>query len=412
MENANNLQMVGLSSRVLSTHPEGNPVIEPHNEGVSVSLSTKRNIYMFSMNAVITSINIALLSDNICLLLPFGPLAILVYHQTSHHGWVFSLSLMGIIPLAKHLGWATEQLAFYIGPTGGELLTTFGNVTELIITICAMKHGILRVVQHSLLGSILSDMLLVLGCAFFCGGIVHPYKQQVFNKSNAVMSSGLLLMTVIGLLLPTALQFKYTELYFGPSELALSRYISCIMLTAYGGYPFFQLTSKKSYTLINEETNLDDESSDDEESPEISKYESVIWLGIFTFAITVFSEYLVSTIEGASVAMNVPIEFISVILLPIVGNATEHASAIVFAVKDKLDMSLEVTFGSSTKISMFTVYVIFCNTVLRGSLLDLNFQLFETTTLFMAVLIVAFMLQVQLFYLIIISSSIFSQIRT
>ncbi|KAI3803618.1 hypothetical protein L1987_31775 [Smallanthus sonchifolius] len=397
MVNANNLQMTGSI--------EGGPIMEPHDEGFSGSVSTKRN--MFSIEAVsenwgkrnilrtvITSIKIAFLSDKISLLIPFGPLAILVAHLTSHHGWVFFFSLLGIIPLAERLGWATEQLAFYTGPTvGGLLNATFGNATELIISMYAMKHGMLRVVQQSLLGSILSNMLLVLGCAFFCGGIVHP-KQQVFNKSNAVMSSGLLLMAVMGLLFPAVLHFTHTELHFGKSELALSRFSSCIMLIAYGGYIFFQLTSQKnSYTPINEETSPDDGSSNDEESPDISKYESVIWLSILTLAISVLSEYLVNTIENASVAMDIPIAFISVILLPIVGNAAEHASAIIFAIKDKLDISLGVAIGSSTQISMFAIP--FCVVVgwIIGRPLDLNFQLFETTTLFMTVLVVAFMLQ-------------------
>ncbi|KAF5787375.1 putative calcium/proton exchanger, sodium/calcium exchanger membrane region [Helianthus annuus] len=407
MGTLNHLQMVGFNSHVELGSIEGKPIMEPQDEGHSGSVSTKRNMFpvkavvefwgkKYIWSTVITSIKIAFLSDKINLLIPFGPLAILVDYFTGHHGWVFFLSLLGIIPLAERLGWATEQLAFYTGPTvGGLLNATFGNATELIISMYAMKHGMLRVVQQSLLGSILSNMLLVLGCAFFCGGIVHPNKQQVFNKSNAVMSSGLLLMAVMGLLFPAVLHFTHTELHFGKSELALSRFSSCIMLVAYCGYIFFQLTSQRnnSYTPIMEETNPDDGGSDDEESPDISKYESVIWLSILTLVISVLSEYLVNTIEGASVAMNIPIAFISVILLPIVGNAAEHASAIIFAVKDKLDISLGVAIGSSTQISMFAIP--FCVVVgwIMGRPLDLNFQLFETATLIMTVLVVAFMLQ-------------------
>lgn len=385
---------------------EGKSSVELRDESVSGSVLTKRS--MFSMKEVgesfgrremwrrvMNSIKIAFLSDKINLLIPCGPLAMLVDLMTNHHGWVFFLSLLGIIPLAERLGWATEQLAFYTGPTvGGLLNATFGNATELIISMYAMKHGMLRVVQQSLLGSILSNMLLVLGCAFFCGGIVHPHKPQVFNKSNAVMSSGLLLMAVMGLLFPTVLHFTHTELHFGSSELALSRFSSCIMLIAYGAYLFFQLTGQEnSYSPITEEAIPDNDNSDDDESPDISKCESIIWLSILTLAISVLSEYLVNTIEGASIALNIPIAFISVILLPIVGNAAEHASAIIFAVKDKLDISLGVAIGSSTQISMFAIP--FCVVVgwIIGCPLDLNFQLFETATLIMTVLVVAFMLQ-------------------
>ncbi|CAI9282366.1 unnamed protein product [Lactuca saligna] len=257
-------------------------------------------------------------------------------------------------------------------------------------------HGMLRVVQQSLLGSILANMLLVLGCTFFCGGIFLPKKEQVFDKPNVVMSSGLLLMAVMGLLFPVILHFTDTELRFGKSELALSRFSSCVMLITYGAYLFLQLTTQKnSYSPITEEDSPKEDNSDDddEESPDISKYECVIWISILTLFISILSEYLVNSIEGASVAMNILIAFISVILLPIVGNAAENASAIMFVMKDKLDISLGVAIGSSTQISMFVIP--FCVVVgwIMGRPLDLNFQLFETTTLIMTVLVVAFMLQ-------------------
>uniref|UniRef100_A0A7N0ZZ13 RRM domain-containing protein n=1 Tax=Kalanchoe fedtschenkoi TaxID=63787 RepID=A0A7N0ZZ13_KALFE len=348
-------------------------------------------------NGVLESVKVVIFSTKINLLIPFGPAAMLVKAFTRHHGWVFFLSLMGIIPLAERLGFVTEQLAFFTGPTvGGLLNATFGNATELIISIYALKTGMMRVVQQSLLGSILSNMLLVLGCAFFGGGLVHSQKEQVFNKSAAGVNSGLLLMAVMGLLFPAVLHFTHTELHYGKSELALSRFSSCVMLIAYAAYLYFQLKSQKDlYDPVegetpNGSTHGDD---DDDETPEISKWESIVWLAILTICISVLSEYLVDAIEGASVAMNIPIAFISVILLPIVGNAAEHASAIMFAMKDKLDISLGVAIGSSTQISMFGIP--FCVVVgwTMGRPMDLNFQLFETAALFMTVLVVAFMLQ-------------------
>ncbi|KAI3457043.1 hypothetical protein Pfo_013706 [Paulownia fortunei] len=347
------------------------------------------------LSSIFHSIKIVLFSNKLNLLVPCGPLAILVDKLTNHHGWVFFLSLFGIIPLAERLGWATEQLAFFTGPTvGGLLNATFGNATELIISMHALKTGMIRVVQQSLLGSILSNMLLVLGCALFGGGIVHFKREQVFNKPSAAMNSGLLLMAVMGLLFPAVLHFTRTELHFGKSELALSRFSSCIMLVAYGAYIFFQLTSQKNlYTHISEEGSQTDGSSDDNEVPDMSKWESIMWLFILTSLITVLSEYLVNAIEGASVAMNIPVAFISVILLPIVGNAAEHAGAIMFAVKDKLDISLAVAIGSSTQIAMFGIPFTVVVGWIMGRPMDLNFQLFETATLIMTVLVVAFMLQ-------------------
>ncbi|KAL3508931.1 hypothetical protein ACH5RR_028332 [Cinchona calisaya] len=403
----------GVNSHLEMGSLEGRMVLELEDENLvsagtiarktsSLDAAPQRSFYdledfgcKYTLNRVLSSIKIVLFSDKLNLLVPCGPLAILVHKLTSHHGWVFFLSLLGIIPLAERLGWATEQLAFFTGPTvGGLLNATFGNATELIISMYALKNGMIRVVQQSLLGSILSNMLLVLGCAFLGGGIVHSNKEQVFNKANAVMNSGLLLMAVMGLSLPAVLHVTHTELHFGKSELALSRFSSCVMLVAYGSYLFFQLTSQKSmYSPIDEEENQNDGNSDDEEAPGISKWESIIWLSVLTIWISVLSEYLVNAIEGASVAMNIPVAFISVILLPIVGNAAEHAGAVMFAVKDKLDISLGVAIGSSTQISMFGIP--FCVVVgwIMGRPMDLNFQLFETAALFITVLVVAFMLQ-------------------
>ncbi|CAL0324293.1 unnamed protein product [Lupinus luteus] len=342
-----------------------------------------------------STVYLVLIKAKINVLLPFGPFAILLHYLTPKlHGWIFFFSLIGITPLAERLGYATEQLAFYTGPTvGGLLNATFGNATEMIISIYALKNGMIRVVQQSLLGSILSNMLLVLGCAFFTGGIVHHNKVQVFNKAAAVVNSGLLLMAVMGLLFPAVLHFTHSELHFGKSVLSLSRFSSCIMLLAYASYLFFQLRSQQNlYSPVHEVAD-NSEISDEEEELELTKWEAIVWLAILTAWVSVLSGYLVDAIEGASESLNMSMAFISVILLPIVGNAAEHASAIMFAMKDKLDITIGVAVGSSTQISMFVIP--FCVVVgwCMGKEMDLNFQLFETTTLFITVLVVAFMMQ-------------------
>ncbi|KAJ4718705.1 Vacuolar cation/proton exchanger [Melia azedarach] len=343
----------------------------------------------------VSSIYTVVFKAKINMLLPFGPLAILLHYLTGKHGWVFFFSLLGITPLAERLGYATEQLAFYTGPTvGGLLNATFGNATEMIISIYALKNGMIRVVQQSLLGSILSNMMLVLGCSFFIGGIIHHKKVQVFNKAAAVVNSGLLLMAVMGIMFPAVLHFTHTEVHVGKSELSLSRFSSCVMLIAYASYLFFQLKFQNNlYNPIEEEGGNDEGDSDEEEAPEITQWEAIGWLAILTTWVSVLSGYLVNAIQGASQSWNMPVAFISVILLPIVGNAAEHGSAIMFAMKDKLDITLGVAIGSSTQISMFVIP--FCVVVgwFMGQPMDLNFQLFETATLFITVLVVAFMLQ-------------------
>ncbi|XP_072982315.1 vacuolar cation/proton exchanger 2-like isoform X2 [Typha latifolia] len=304
---------------------------------------------------VLMSIYIVIVQAKINVLLPFGPLAVMLHYLTGKHGWVFLFSLIGITPLAERLGYATEQLACYTGPTvGGLLNATFGNATEMIISIYALKNGMIRVVQQSLLGSILSNMLLVLGCAFFAGGIVHCNKDQVFNKASAVVNSGLLLMAVMGLLFPAVLHFTHSEVQYGKSEVTLSRFSSCIMLVAYASYLFFQLKSHRSLynPIVEEEDNEDD--ADQEEAPEITQWEAICWLSVLTIWISILSGYLVDAIQ---------------------------------------DITLGVAIGSSTQISMFVIP--FCVVIgwMMGKQMDLNFQLFETATLFITVLVVAFMLQ-------------------
>ena len=153
---------------------------------------------------------------------------------------MFTLSLLAICPLAERLGFITEQLAEYTNPTvGGLLNATFGNLTEVIVSIFALRAGLLRVVQLSLLGSILSNMLLVLGCAFLFGGLTR--KEQTFNAEGVMMNFGLLLLAVMGLSLPALLHFTHTELHGTDSELALSRFSSCILLLIYVAFLYFQL---------------------------------------------------------------------------------------------------------------------------------------------------------------------------
>ncbi|KAL6878447.1 hypothetical protein ACP4OV_012617 [Aristida adscensionis] len=334
----------------------------------------------------LTSVRIVIFQAKINVLLPFGPLAVMLHYLSGKH------HLIGITPLAERLGYATEQLACYTGPTvGGLLNATFGNATEMIISIYALKNGMIRVVQQSLLGSILSNMLLVLGCAFFAGGLVHSDRDQVFNKASAVVNSGLLLMAVLGLMFPAVLHFTHSEVQYGKSEVALSRFSSCIMLVAYASYLFFQLKTHRSvYSPIGEE---EETTEDEDDEKEITQSEAICWLFVLTIWISVLSGYLVDAIQGASESLNMPVAFISVILLPIVGNAAEHASAIMFAMKNKLDITLGVAIGSSTQISMFVIP--FCVVIgwMMGKQMDLNFQLFETATLFITVLVVAFMLQ-------------------
>ncbi|KAG0629659.1 hypothetical protein M758_1G120000 [Ceratodon purpureus] len=317
------------------------------------------------------------------------PLVLLGKYFQVGNSWVFVLSLVGIVPLAERLGFVTEQLAYFTGPTvGGLLNATFGNATEMIICVFALRNNMIRVVQLSLLGSILSNMLLVLGCAFLFGGFATSKREQKFDKAAAHLNSSLLLMAVMCVLFPAALHATRTELHLGQSELTLSRITSCVMLVAYAGYIYFQLNTPP---ILREEDVEVAELTESEES-QVDGWSAVFWLAVLTIFISILSGYIIDAIEGASEAWHIPVAFISVIILPIVGNAAEHMSAIIFAVRDNLDLSLAVAIGSSTQISMLVIPVCVILGWPMGVNMDLNFELFETAVLFISVLVVAFML--------------------
>uniref|UniRef100_A0A0D9VC37 Sodium/calcium exchanger membrane region domain-containing protein n=1 Tax=Leersia perrieri TaxID=77586 RepID=A0A0D9VC37_9ORYZ len=290
------------------------------------------------------------LKSKLNVLIVCGLLAILLNYVTKRHDWVFLLSMLGIIPLTERLGFATKQLALFTSPiVGGLLNAAFSNATELIISIHALRSGKLRVVQQCLLGSILSNLLLVLGSAFFSGGLACGKIMQTFNKADAVVNSGLLLMAVMGLLIPAALHYTHSEIHSGKSELALSRFSSCIMLVAYASYLYFQLSNNRHRNEAN---------------------------------------------VGASKGWNIPVAFISVVLLPIVANSAGHACAVMFAMKDKLGISIGVAIGSSIQISMFGIPFCVAMGWVIGKPMDLNFHLFETASLLTTVLVVAFLMQI------------------
>ncbi|CAN1298454.1 Vacuolar cation/proton exchanger 5 [Linum perenne] len=362
---------------------------------------------------VLRSFCTVLLRGRIKLLLPFGPLAIFVNYYFGNPGWVFFLSLFGIAPLAERLGYATEQIACYLGPTvGGLLNATFGNATEMIVSVFALKSGMIRVIQQSLLGSILSNLLMVLGSAFFIGGVVH-YDQnvQVFNKEAAAVDCGYLLVSVMGIMISAVLHSTKTEVELGISELSLSRFSSCMMLLAYAAYLFFQLKSHRSpynpfneacilsmhlqhcSTLFEDVPDEERDSNTEEELPEISKWEAISWLAILTLCVSVLSGYLVDAIQGESEASHLSTGFMNVILIPIAGNSASYATTIMFAIKDKQDITLGVAIGSSTQIAMFAIPFYVVVGWMVNQPMDLNFHLFETATLFIAVVIVVFTLQ-------------------
>jgi Ca2+:H+ antiporter len=330
------------------------------------------------------SLKSVILGGKLNLLLLAAPFAVV----SKHYGWgeskEFLFSLIAICPLAERLGFVTEELAKHTNSTiGGLLNATFGNATEVIVSIFAIRNGLLRVVQLSLLGSVLSNMLLVLGSAWFAGGVTHH--DQRFNVEGIGQNFGLLMLSVAACSVPAALHYTDTELDGFVSELALSRLCSCLMLFCYVAFIIFQLWTHQD--LYQDDDPDADE--DEDENPVLSFWGGIAWLTIITIAISYLSDTLVDGIKGAATSWNISLAFISTILLPIVGNAAEHAGAVVFAMHNKMDMSLGVSIGSSTQISLFVMPLCVLIAWVVDEPLDLNLQAFETVTLLVTVVTVA-----------------------
>ena len=298
------------------------------------------------------------------LMIPFGILS-------GMNDWgavpTFWLNFFSIIPLASLLGFSTEELSKTVGTTiGGLLNATFGNTVEMLVSVFALRNGMIDVVQNSLLGSILSNLLLVLGFSFLLGGI--KYKDQTFNQQAAQTSASLLALTVLALIIPAALTTNSGILSSHSDILALSRGVAIILLAMYGMYLLFSLKTHR-YMYEGEEI---------EEAPIVTRSFSIFLLFATTIVVAVCSDYLVGSIEGISEQWHLPQSFVALILLPIVGNAAEHYSAVTFAIHNHLDLTLGIAIGSSMQISLFVMPLLTVLGWMINQPMTLCFDTFET----------------------------------
>ncbi|KAL2898730.1 Vacuolar cation/proton exchanger 3 [Bienertia sinuspersici] len=368
-------------------------------QNLSSSLLRKKSdsalgLHMWSLlpREILINLREVVLGSKICILFVAIPFAIVAQYYNYGDPWVFALSLLGLAPLAERVSYLTEQIAFYTGPTvGGLLNATCGNATELIIAILALHQGKIAVLKYSLLGSILSNLLLVLGSSLFCGGLANLSKEQKFNRNQADVNVLLLLLGVLCHALPLLSQYSGEAVgtSLSSSILMLSRVSSIILLIAYVAYLFFQL---KTHGQLFDSGEEPDENGEDERAV-IGFWIAFSWLLGMTAVIALLSEYVVGTIEAASSSWGISISFLSIILLPIVGNAAEHAGAIIFAYKNKLDISLGVALGSATQISIFVVPLCVVVAWIMHIKMDLSLSILETGSFAIAVLIIALILQ-------------------
>ncbi|KAL6610650.1 hypothetical protein ACP70R_040619 [Stipagrostis hirtigluma subsp. patula] len=360
-------------------------------------LALLRKVPCAPLRRLLDNLQEVLLATKLAILFPAVLLALAARFFHFPQVWVFVLSLIGLVPLAERLSFLTEQVAFYTGPTvGGLLNATFGNVTEVIIAIFALYEGEVVVVKCSLLGSILSNLLLVLGTSLFFGGLANLGTEQLYDRMQADVSTGLLILGVLCHSLPLMLRYAVSSgehaIATFDAGLELSRACSIVMLLAYVAYLFFQL---KTHRQLFEPQEVEDDGDDlvSQDEPVLGFSSAMIWLAIMTLMTAVLSEFVVSTIQAASKSWELSVSFISIILIPIVGNAAEHAGAVIFAFKNKLDITLGVSLGSATQISMFVVPLSVLVAWAMGVPMDLDFNLLETGSLFLAILVTTFTLQ-------------------
>ncbi|KAI8056797.1 Sodium/calcium exchanger protein-domain-containing protein, partial [Syncephalis plumigaleata] len=269
------------------------------------------------------------LGSYVNILLLASPVGFIAYYAGWSGSWVFTLNFLAIIPLASMLGYATEEIALRFGETiGGLLNATFGNAVELIIAIVAVKDGLIRVVQASLLGSILSNLLLVsTWLLFLTGGF--KFSEQSFNLTAAQNYASLLALSCLSLLIPAAFwmtsddQEKANE-----AVLQLSHISAVFLLVIYLLFLYFQLhTHAHLYETVNEEVVTDSrhlEEEEDTEYPTLTLSFSLVALVLVTILVSFHADMLVSSIEAITKGGTLSDTFVGLILLPIVGNAAEH----------------------------------------------------------------------------------------
>lgn len=329
------------------------------------------------MNQVITYIR----HKPIAVLLIALPTALLAEYLHWGPVWVFVLSALAIIPLAAYIGEGTEALTAHTNPRiGGLLNATLGNAAELIITIVAIREGLLELVKASITGSILGNLLLVMGLSMVVGGLRHGI--QSFDRRQGSRNAILLMLAVIALLIPSIFSG-----YIGNPEStrveALSVGIAVIMIVLYVLALIYSLRlegapigHKPVEELLHE--------------PIWSVRKALVILALTTVGVVIASELLVQTIEPVMVGFGISEFFIGIIFIPLIGNVAEHLVAVQVAARNQMDLSVEIAVSSSLQIALFVAPVLVFISLLFGNPMQLIFNPLELIAMIAGVFIAAF----------------------
>ncbi len=280
----------------------------------------------------------------------------------------FVFCALALVPLARLMGQATEVIAHAVGPAlGGLLNASFGNAAELIIAIAGIRAGQIEVVKASLTGSILGNILLVLGAAIVAGGWKREF--QTINPTAALSGSAMMFLACTALFVPDLFHLSRGDAGV-PALQSISNGISVVLLVMYAGSLLFALkTHKHLYAAEGE--------GQEEELPSWSPKRAVVYLLLATAGVVVVAEFLVHAIEPVVAQFGLTHTFVGVIVIAIVGNAAEHSTAILVAMKNKMDLAFNIAFESSKQIAMFVAPVlVLCSGVL-GHPMNLEFSHME-----------------------------------
>ena len=281
-------------------------------------------------------------------MLRFIPISFVAKFMNASGSVMFILSCLSIIPLAGLMGEGTEEISFYSGPKiGGFLNGTFGNATELIISFFALKQGLFDIVKSSIAGAVIGNVLLVVGASMLAGGL--KFKTQKFNEKVSEVTSSMLLFAVLGLCIPALFTHTVDPALLNTRYEGLSVFVAVVMIIIYILSLVFSFSTHKD--IYNTEASK-------EGSAKWTLKKAILILVVVTILIAIESEFLVNGVESITESLGWSEFFVGIILIPIIGNAAEHTTAIIMARKDQMDVALEIALGSSLQIILFVAPIL------------------------------------------------------
>jgi len=316
----------------------------------------------------------------LAILLIFVPAAIAAEYMHANPVLIFGLAALGIVPLSGYLGKATEEISTHTGPTlGGLMNATLGNLAELIIAILALRAGLVDLVKASITGSILGNLLLVLGAAQLAGGLKH--KVQRFSVALAGLSMSLLVVAVVGLVIPAVFLATHSD----PSHI-LTRKVSvgvaALLIVGYALSLVYSMGTHRS--VFGESAEVAREEHTTDHAPWSVRKSVAVLLASAGF-VGWLSEILVGSTEEAIKGVGLSEMFVGIIIVPIIGNAAEHSSAVLMAMRNRMDLAVSIAIGSSVQVALLIAPVLVFVGLALGQPMDLAFNIFEVAAVTLAV---------------------------